>query len=520
MQSKPRGWTRLAALLLASLTITVAGLNAQVYKPTWHSVDRHNPAPEWYQDAKFGIYFHWGAFSVPACCVHGEWYGNLMLESGSPENLNQLKNYGDPFTVFTYDKFITGQDDLHGHFTQFAPRLKSSGGNFDPDAWAQLFADAGARWAGPVTIFHDGYVLFDSTANEWNTVHYGPNLDLLGVLATAIRSRNLKLYTSWHNAYNFTGYWFDMPRQKDRSLRKLYGQLPKAEEDQLWLTELREAIDQQHPDIMYHDFNLYKIDVKKRLDYLADYYNDAVKQGKDVVVTYKIYDPHGFDKKGELVVYERGGPFNIVSPYWLDSESIAEGTWGYIEKIKYFSAKALIDALIDRVSKNGNMQLNIAPMADGTIPQEQKNILAAIGAQLNTFGEGIFSTRAWLAAGVFGEGPTRLGGMFTKPIEGTNKDIRFTVNKAGDTLYATVMGWPGDGAQLIITTLGSSHIDLRTLNSVALLSATVGTYINLQYFQDGQGLKVTMPNIQPHTAAAYVLKLTFAGKIPPYMQPD
>ncbi len=166
------------------------------------------------------------------------------------------------------------------------------------------------------------------------------------------------------------------------------------------------------------------------------------------------------------------------------------------------------------------MQLNIAPMADGTIPQEQKDILTAIGAQLNTFGEGIFSTRAWLAAGVFGEGPTRLGGLFTKPTEGTNKDIRFTVNKANDTLYATVLGWPGDGTQLIITTLDPSHINLSTLNNVSLLGATVGVYINLNYSQDFQGLRVTMPSTQPYTAAAYVLKLTFTGKIPAYHWSD
>jgi len=520
MQNKQTKWARLVSLLVASLTFAATGLSAQVYKPTWDSVDRHNPAPEWYQDAKFGLYFHWGAFSVPACCVHGEWYGNLMLDDNTPEHINQLNNYGDPFTVFTYDKFITGKNDLHGHFTQFAPKLKSDGGNFDPNEWAQLFSDAGAKWAGPVTIFHDGYALFDSAANEWNTVHYGPNLDLLALFATAIRAKNLKLYTSWHTAFNFTGYWFDMPHQQDPSLQKLYGQLPKAQEDQLWLDELKEAIDQQHPDVMYHDFNLYKIAVKKRLEYLADYYNDAVNQKKDVVVTYKIQDPHGFDKKGELVVYERGGPYSMVSPYWLDSESIADGTWGYIQNIKYFSSKALIHGLIDRISKNGNMQLNIAPMADGTIPQEQKDILAAIGAQLNTFGEGIFSTRAWLAAGVFGEGPTQLGGAFTKPKEGTNKDIRFTLNKANDTLYATVLGWPGDGKQLIITTLDPSHINLSTLNNVSLLGATVGTYINLNYTQDFQGLKVTMPSTQPYTAAAYVLKLTFTGKIPAYHWPD
>jgi alpha-L-fucosidase len=141
------------------------------YSPSWQSVDQHPPAAEWFQDAKFGIYFHWGAFSVPA--FENEWYPRNMYNPGSGANNHHRSVYGEP-AQWPYHNFINGARDRAGNFVQFAPKLPSAGGNFDPAEWAQLFADAGARFAGPVAEHHDGFSMWNSSVNEWNSVDRGP----------------------------------------------------------------------------------------------------------------------------------------------------------------------------------------------------------------------------------------------------------------------------------------------------------------------------------------------------------
>jgi alpha-L-fucosidase len=475
------------------------------YSPTWPSVDQHPAAPEWFQDAKFGIYFHWGAFSVPA--YDNEWYPRNMYVGGSAANAHHIATYGDPST-WPYHNFIDGARDKAGNFVQFAPKLASAGGHFDPNAWAQLFADAGAKFAGPVAEHHDGYSMWNSSANEWNSVATGPKLDLLRQHADAIRAKGLKLYVSLHHAYHFNGYYDHVPAQSTTTLKKLYGQLGTAAENQLWYDKLKEVIDGYQPDIIYQDFDLNLVQESLRLQFLAYYYNQAVAWNKDVVATYK----DGFDNKGEVYDFERGGPAGIQTPYWETDDSISSSSWCYTVGIGYYSTKAMLHALIDRVSKNGTMVLNIAPMADGTIPSGQQAILQGMGDYLKRFGESIYATRAWAS---FGEGPTQMGGgSFTTPREGTNKDIRFTRSKDNTVLYATVMGWPG--STLTITTLSSSQINLSSLTSVQLLDQTPGSYVNLpNHSQDGSGLNISMPSSSaPFSALAYVVKLTFSGQIP------
>ncbi|NUT98774.1 MAG: alpha-L-fucosidase [Saccharothrix sp.] len=474
------------------------------YTPTWASVDQHPPAAEWFQDAKFGIYFHWGVFSVPA--YGNEWYPRNMYFSGSGENRHHIDTYGDP-SVWPYHNFVNGARDKAGNWVQFAPKLRSAGGNFDPDEWAQLFVDAGARFAGPVAEHHDGYSMWNSTVNEWNSVRTGPKLDLVRLHADAIRRKGLKFLIAMHHAYNFTGFYERVPSQSDASLRKLYGQLGGPAENQLWVDKLKEVVDGYQPDILWQDFNLNAVDESRRLEFLAHYYNRAVAWNKDVVATYK----DGFNNRGEVFDYERGGPAGLQSPFWLTDDSISSSSWCYTVGIGYYSQKAMLHSLVDRVSKNGNMLLNIAPMADGTIPSGQRTILLAIGDYLKRFGESIYNTRAWTS---FGEGPTAMGGgSFTQPREGTNRDIRFTRSKDNTVLYATVMGWPG--STLDITTLNSGRINLGSLVSARLLDAS-GSSIDLPTRnQDGTALHLTMPSsTPPFTALAYVVKLTFSGQIP------
>ncbi|MFI0448892.1 alpha-L-fucosidase [Actinomadura sp. 6N118] len=475
------------------------------YTPTWPSVDQHPAAPEWFQDAKFGIYYHWGVFSVPAFA--NEWYPRSMYINGSNENNHHRSVYGDP-SAWPYHNFINGARDRAGNWVQFAPKLRSAGGNFDPNEWAQLFADAGARFAGPVAEHHDGYSMWNSTVNEWNSVATGPRLDLLRLHADAIRAKGMKLFVSLHHAYNFTGYYDNVPTQPTTSLKKLYGQLGAAAENQLWYDKLREVIEGYQPDILWQDFNLSRVDESQRLNFLAYYYNQAIAWNKEVVATYK----DGFNNRGEVYDFERGGPAGIQYPYWLTDDSVSSSSWCYTVGIGYYSINAMLHSLIDRVSKNGNMVLNIAPMADGTIPSGQRDILLGIGDHLRRFGESIYATRAWAT---HGEGPTQMGGgSFTTPREGTNKDIRFTRSNDNTVLYATVLGWPG--STLNITTLSSNRINLSSLTSVRLLGSTAGSYIDLpNRSQDGSGLHISMPSAgPPFSARAYVVKLTFSGQIP------
>lgn len=498
--------TVVAAAAVSSLFGRAALAAQDGYSPTWSSVDQHPPAPEWFQDAKFGIYFHWGVFSVPA--YSNEWYPRRMYIDGDVCHTHHVDTYGDP-SVWPYNNFIDGARDKAGNYVQFAPRPTSAGGSFDPDDWAQLFVDAGARFAGPVSEHHDGFSMWDSQVNEWNSVDRGPHLDLLRLFTDAIRGRGLKLLVAMHHAYNFNGYYDHVPQQPTASLKKLYGQLDRTAENQLWYDKLKEVVDQAQPDILWEDFDLVRVDENQRLNFLSYYYNQALAWGREVVATYK----DGYDNKGEVYDYERGGPADITTPYWLTDDSISGSSWCYTDGMGYYSTVAILHAFIDRVSKNGNMLLNIAPMWDGTIPQAQRDILLGIGDYLHRFGESIYETRAW---SVYGEGPTTMGGSggFSAPQQGTAQDIRFTRDKANTVLYATVLGWPGN--TMTIDTLNAGDIDLSTLTRVELLDHDAGSYVNLPgHTQDGSGLHITLTGSSaPFPALAYVVKLTFSGQIP------
>ncbi|MFE2728186.1 alpha-L-fucosidase [Kitasatospora sp. NPDC059327] len=479
----------------------------QNYTASWSSVNQHPPAPEWFQDGKFGIYYHWGVFSVPA--FHNEWYPRRMYESGQSDNRHHVEKYGDP-SVWPYHNFIDGARDKAGNFVQFAPRLVSQGGAWDPDAWARLFKDAGARFAGPVAEHHDGYSMWNSRCNPWNSVQRGPRLDLVGLGATAIRAQGLKLVTSLHHAYHSTGGFFEFaPRQSDPALRMLYGQLGSTAMYKLWGDKLIEVIDGYQPDMIWQDFGMDGIAESQRLQFLAHYYNAAVAGNKDVVTVYK----DGLSIESSVFDIERGGPTGMLSPFWMTDDSVSSTSWCYTEGIGYYSARAMLHGLIDRISKGGATLLNIAPKADGSIPSEQQAILLAIGDWLGRFGECFYATRAWSC---HGEGPTQMGGsgLSITPKAGTARDIRFARSKDNRVLYATALGW--QGATMTIGTLNSNRINLTNLTGAQLLNNTTGTYINLPApTQDGAGLHLTMPSSNPpFDALAYSVKLTFSGQVP------
>ena len=277
--------TFLLSLMMLAQTSKAAPTNT-FYQATWASVDQHNPAPEWFQDAKFGLYFHWGVFSVPA--FESEWYPRNIYNTGDAASPHQLATYGNPFTnsptlqFFPYYYFINGATNLAGQFVQFAPKLVSQGGNWDRNAWAQPLVNAGAKFAGPVAEHHDGFSMWASQVNPWNSLSKGPQLDLASIWAAAIRAKGLKFLMAMHHAYNFNGYYQYVPAQTDTNLQQLFGQLPNRA-NTLWLERLQEIIDNYQPDIIYQDFDLVDVVEAERLNFLAYYYNSALDWNSEVV---------------------------------------------------------------------------------------------------------------------------------------------------------------------------------------------------------------------------------------------
>jgi alpha-L-fucosidase len=478
----------------------------QKYDPTWESLEQCNPAPEWFKDAKFGIYFHWGVYSVPA--FGNEWYPRNMQIGGTPEKAHHMEVFGSS-EEWPYDFFITGGKDKNGNFVQFAPKLKSEGGQFDPEEWAELFANSGAKFAGPVAEHHDGFSMWASKVNPWNAKDMGPKLDLVRLLTDAIRKNNMKVILSMHHAFNITGFYDSVPRTTNTLKQILYGQQGKEKNEQLWLAKHKEIIDNYQPDIIWQDFNLPKISEPVLLEFLSYYYNKSLEWNKEVVATYK----DALNTKCAVLDYERGGPKELQENYWLTDDAISSSSWCYTEGIGYYSANQVLHGFLDRISKNGNLLLNISPKADGSIPQQQREILLAMGDWLKKYGEAVYNTRAWE---IYGEGPTKMGsghGIFTEPAEGTSKDIRFTRSKDKKCLYVIILGWPENNENLTIASLSSKQSDLKNIQKIELLDPIPGKTIPLEYSGNEAGLTVTLPE-KPAVELAYVIKITFSGTIP------
>ncbi len=481
------------------------------YTATWASIDSHTAAPTWFQDAKFGIYYHWGAFSTPA--FYSEWYPGYMYDKQNNSGgvyQHHMQVYGDPFSDWPYQKFLIGANDKMGRFTLFAPKLVTNGGQWDPDAWATLIANSGARFAGPVAEHHDGFSMWDSKVNPWNSVDYGPKLNLGALHAAAIRKKGLKFYMSFHTAYNFMGYWQFVPPQTDPKLQQLFGQLPKDREEAIWLEKLKEVIHELLPDITYHDASLNGISETNLLAYCAYYYNAAVAKGVEVVILGKdgLVDDHG-THPGQVYDYERGGTSGIKTPYWSTDDSVSPQTWGYVDGMTYYTENELLDSFVDHVSKGGTALLNIAPTADGTIPQAQQDILNAFGSFLHQNGEAIYKTRTWINCC---EGPTMISGGYSTFLPTfTASDVRYTRSQDSDAVYALVGGWPG--SQLTLKTPTTSAFPVGS-GKVFLFPTIGGTATSLTFTQDGSGLHVTLPGTAPYPSPVYAFKITKSGTAP------
>jgi len=401
-------------------------VNAQGdWDTTWESLTQHE-IPEWFADAKFGIYAHLGVYCVPAFGT--EWYPRLMYQKEQKAFEHHRQTYGDQ-SEFGYKDFV--------------PMFKLE--KFDPAEWAQLYQDAGARFAGPVAEHHDGFSMWASTVNRWNVGQMGPKRDIAGELIRELRRRDLKIITSFHHAFNIQGYY--TPKEGWDTADPQYGDLygfPTMADRTLamdrWLIKLKEVIDRYQPDQIWFDFGLAKMpdDYKQRM--AAYYYNHEKIWGKPVIITRK--GDHLPEGVGALDI-ERGWTKGIARDLWQTDDSAAHNSWSWVQGLRVKTPTEMVHELIDIVSKNGVLLLNVCPKADGTITEEQQTVLREMGRWLKVNGEAIYATRPWE---VYGEGPTHTEkeGGFLETIQYTPQDIRYTRSKDGKTLYAIAMGWPQD----------------------------------------------------------------------------
>jgi alpha-L-fucosidase len=473
------------------------------FRADWESLQKYE-VPEWYRDAKFGIFIHWGLYSVPA--YGDEWYPRNMYIEGSDEYKHHVATYG-PLDKFGYKDFI--------------PLFKAE--KFDPAAWAHLFKEAGAKYVVPVFEHHDGFAMYNSDLSDWTAAKMGPHRDLVGDLAKAVRAEGLHLGASSHRVeHNFyLGVGRTIPSDvNDPNYAAFYGPAHRRLENQHstplandftfvskawtddWLARSAEIVEKYHPEIIWFDWWIGQPSVRENLTrFAAFYYNASLKYGDHVgVINYKYF---AMEEHSAVLDLERGQLGDIRPLPWQTDTSVGNKSWGYIQDDTFKSPEFIVHQLTDIVSKNGNLLLNIGPRADGTIPDEVQHILQDVGGWLKTNGEAIYGTRPWR---VYGEGPTKVaGGSFIdndmKPF--TAEDFRFT-QKDG-VLYAIEMGWPSNH-EAVIHSLRSSLSDEKQIQTIRLLGSS-GT---LSFEERPDGLHVHLPE-QPVGKYAYALRIEFAN---------
>lgn len=410
------------------------------YSPTWESLDSH-PLPEWFQDAKLGIFIHWGVYSVPAwapvdaeisgetASPYAEWYPYYMHEPESPTAAHHKETYGEDVE---YVDFI---DDF-------------TAAEWDPKEWASLFEDVNAGYVVLTGEHHDGFALWDSHYTKYNAAEMGPERDLVGDLAGAVRDCGLRFAASYHANYNYyqPGYdgQFGHPDYQKGGPSEDKGG-PGSEYVDFMNAKHRELIRKYNPDMLWFDVPKAEGEHLNALDLVADYYNHAADRGQEVAVNDRMsldaigptidtegwdtIDTHGDFVTPEYVVFD-----NVRDEPWEANRGIGN-SFGYNEvedESDHLTKQELVQSFIDIVSKNGNLLINIGPKPDGTIPDIQYDRLKALGHWLDINGEAIFKSRPWIIA----------------EDKASEANIRYT--HRDKNLYAISLGWPGTEVALSI----------------------------------------------------------------------
>jgi alpha-L-fucosidase len=471
------------------------------FRPDWESLEKYE-VPEWYKDAKFGIFIHWGVYSVPA--FGNEWYPRNMYREESEEHKHHVTTYG------AVDKF---------GYKDFVPMFKAE--HFDPAVWTRLFKEAGAKYVVPVAEHHDGFAMYDSGLSDWTVAKMGPRRDVIGELAKAVRAEGLHFGASSHRVEH--NFFLGVGRRissdvNDPKYAAFYGPAHNWLEARQgtplsndftfvsaawtadWLARSSEIVEKYHPDIMYFDWWIGQASVRADLTrFAAFYYNASLKYGDHVgVINYKDY---AIQEHSAVLDLERGQLGDIRPLYWQTDTSVSNKSWGYIKDDTFKTPQFVVQQLIDIVSKNGNLLLNIGPRSDGTIPEGVEAVLRDVGAWLKVNGEAIYGTRPWK---IYGEGPTRVtAGSFhdTDTAGYAAEDFRFTAK--GNTLYAIELGWPPSG-EAVIHSLGSSAMSGQKIGSVVL----IGSDAKIAYQQQADGLWIRLPAQAPGKYA-YAFRIVF-----------
>lgn len=449
------------------------------YRPDWASLKQHNAVPEWFRDGKFGIYFHWGVYAVPAFGSE-KYLAGLYHKEGRIVK-HHTENWG-------------AQDEFGYH--HFVPLFTAE--HFDAEEWAELFKETGARWAGPVAVHHDSYAMWDSEMTPWNAMDTGPHQDITGEMEKAIKKRGMKFVTSFHHERNQSFVQrldgtFSVT--KDPVLQFMYANMSKELFDKIFQAMLGEVIDKYEPDLIWFDGRLNEIPEHAHLNFLSYYLNRAAAWDKEVMITTKKLQ---YPQEISVLDFEKGRT-GALTPYpWLNDDTISQGSWGYTDALTIKPARVVLHDFIDTVSKNGHLLLNLSPKADGTIPQDQRDCLNAFGDWLKVNGEAIYATRPWLD---FGEGPTKLkkaGSHQKTSLNYTGKDIRFTRSKDGKTLFIMTLGRPDEALSPSIL-----QVDGFNEGKVELL----GREGELEFTVENKKLTIHVPEDLPESMA-YAFKLS------------
>ncbi len=451
------------------------------YADTWESLSAYN-VPKWYNGMRFGIFIHYGVFAVPA--YDNEWYSRNMYEKDSVAYKHHIETYGK-HTDFGYKDFI--------------PMFKAE--NFDPDKWVHSFKDAGAQYVVPVAEHHDGFQMYDSDLSSFNAKDMGPHRDILGSLKKSCEDEGLIFGTSSHRIEHFffqsggrefesdiTGefhrrdlYWPSIKGPRD--FDAIDGEcVPTEEFMQDWLVRTCEIIDKYQPNILYFDWWIQRVELKPYLrKLLAYFYNRAASWGKEVVVNYK----HDAIPFGIAVPDIERGQLAAQKPYrWQSDTAMCFNSWCYTEQNKYKEAKDILCDLIDIISKNGTMLLNIGPKADGTFSDEETAILKEIGSWLKTNHEAVFDAAPYRT---YGEGNVSIveGAFQDGNVKAfSSEDFRFLAGNGH--IYVIAMRPSKDGNYAVKSFAKKQGL----FNSPIAEIVRLGDNSPLEFTHDGDALRI------------------------------
>jgi alpha-L-fucosidase len=501
---------RIAVAVLATVLLVATGpvglvpaadpghypVAAGPFRPDLDSLKQYR-YPEWFRDAKFGIWAHWGPQAVP---MDGDWYARGMYEPGNKHYKYHLEHYGHP-SVFGYKDII--------------PLWKAE--KWDPDRLMSLYKKAGAKYFVSMGSHHDNFYLWNSKLHKWNAVNIGPKRDVVGDWQKAAQKHGLRFGVSEHLGASFT--WFQSAHRADKEGPKagvpydgadpqyqdLY-HFPAKPEDkgwystdprwhQQWYSRIQELVDDYQPDLLYTDGGV-PFGNEVGLSLIAHFYNaSAARHGGKVEVVYTCKQK----SEGRWVEDLERGIMPKVEPHpWQTDTSI--GDWYYNRDWKFRPVSWVIHMLVDNVSKNGNLLLNVVQRPDGSLDPEVEQMLEQLAAWNAIHGEAIFGTRPWQ---VYGEGRVKAkGGHFKEDFTYSSQDIRFTTK--GATLYTIALGWPA-GQQLAIKSLAKPAGESgNVITAVSLL----GHNGKVEWKQTADALLVTLPTEKP---SEYTVALKITG---------